>query len=1200
MPIDASLSRICSQCLCLVKGMAIIIVLLFPLPAAAEQGNIDRAKQDKVIKIGVLAHRGSAVAFKTWFPLSTYLNKKLPDYRFQIIPLNLAETRERVAQQSVDFLLTNPGNYIDLENRFNLRALATLKKKYRNHHLNEFGAVIFTRATEKKINSLADLKSKSFMGVKPGAFGGFQLAWGEFKNHHIDPFSELSELQFSGFPQSAVVVAVSKGLVDAGTVRTGILESMAEQGLIKLKDFKILNAQHKSNFPHRLSTGLYPEWPLAHLANTDQKLIKAVYQALLKMPKNIIKSGRTQITGWRSPSDYRNVHDLMRQLQVGAYKNVLTISPSLFLKNYLVWIMLAVATLVILILFMLHTLFLNRRIMLGKRDLEREVREGLELKQSLQGERNFLRTLLDNISDGVLACDKEGRITLYNRAMLSICSLNDKSIVGSHWRDLFDFYQGDSLTPLADEKSPFARILSGQSVNVQGLVIKTKKGMRHLLVSGQSLSKDSDQEMGAVFTLHDETVRIANDRRLRDSEKELRAILDSMQDTYYRTDLDGKVVRTSRSVYNMLGYTTEESLGVDMRTLYVVPGGRDKFLKTLEESNGEIQNYQMPMWHKDGHAIWVSTSAHFHYDSNGNVDGVEGVTRDITELKNAEAQIFKEKERAHITLQSIGDGVITMDVSGNIEYLNPYAEQMVGCSSDSAANMPLASLLSFTDAAKHVPLDDPVSMCLEEEQVVVFNEHVHAVRKDGARFAVKLTVSPMRDLQGRIQGVVMVLHDASEMWKMAQQLSYQASHDALTGLINRREFDQQLAQALERCRKTGRQHTLCYMDLDQFKIVNDTCGHIAGDRLLKQLSQVLVSDVRDNDVFARLGGDEFGLLLEGCSLGKAESIVEKVRKKVKGFRFTWEDKNFEIGVSIGMVPIDKDSVSVTELLSEADAACYVAKDLGRNRIHKYQQGDSELVKHKSEMQWVNRIQQALEEDRLVCYCQSIQPLECDLELYAEILIRMLDENGDIVLPGAFIPAAERYHLMSDIDRWVIRNVFAWLQKMEVGVEQHYTINLSGQSVGDNKILQFIIDNLNEFEIDPSCICFEITETAAVANLDSARDFIAHLHELGCKFALDDFGSGLSSFAYLKNLDVDYLKIDGSFVQDINNDPVDYAMVASINRIGHLMGIKTIAEFVEDSEILERLKEIGVDYVQGYNIDIPKPLSDLSAGKIARV
>jgi len=1163
---------------------AIVLLCISVIPVSAFAGQV----QVK-LNIGVLAHKGGDVALKTWTPLAYYLNNKLPKYRFSIVPLDLSETRDAIKNKRVDFILTNPGNYVALETRLKISALATLKKSYESMDIDSFGSVIFTRADNEKINSLVDIKGKTFMGVKPGAFGGFQMAWRELKDRNIDPFTEFKELQFSGFPQTAVVMAVQNGLVDAGTVRTGILEMMAAKGKIQLRDFKILNNQNNSKFPFLLSTALYPEWPFSRLSHINKKMTDEVFQALVNMPVNLIKSGRVKVTGWNKSNDYQSVHDLMKTLHVGPYKNSEVKSLWLYMKKYFLWIVLTLAVIVLMVMFMIHVIFLNRRILISKCALEQKIQESIVLEQSLFQEKTFLTAILNNISDGIIACDNNGVITLINVAATNITGLKSKDIKGMHWKACMDFYHSNGFSKMTDVDNPFNIISNENTLRNYELMFKGSSGNRNLLVNGQIIVNDKCQKSGMVLSLHDVTERLINDRRLRASEKELRSILDDMQDTYYRTNLEGYVVGISQSVTNMLGYGLEESLGIKLGDLYVDPDGRIKFMSELKANGGSVRNYQARMFHKEGHVIWVSTSAHYHYDGDGNVDGVEGVTRDITELKNAEALLFQEKERAHITLQSIGDGVITMSTSGEIIYINPYAEQMIGCSSDVAIAQPLNSFLYFSDAATQVPLNDPVERCLMEEEIIVFSEHIHAVRNDGTRFAVKLTVSPMRDVDGNIKGIVMVMHDVSEMWKMAQQLSYQASHDALTGLINRREFDSQLELALKDSQKTGRQHTLCYMDLDQFKVVNDTCGHIAGDRLLKQLSQVLVSDVRDNDIFARLGGDEFGLLLEGCPLDKVENIVEKIRKTVKEFRFSWKEKSFELGVSIGVVPVTRDSASVTELLSEADAACYVAKDLGRNRVHKYQHGDTELVKHKSEMQWVNRIQQALEENRFIAYCQLIQPIFCENKRYSEILVRMLDENGDIVLPGAFIPAAERFHLMSNIDRWVIGEVFSRLHNNSDGDDIYYTINLSGQSVGDDTMLKYILESIKEYQIDPSVICFEITETAAVANLDSARVFIDQLHDLGCQFALDDFGSGLSSFAYLKNLDVDFLKIDGSFVRDIAHDPVDYAMVSSINKIGHLMGIKTIAEFVEDADILDRLKDIGVDYVQGYHIDIPKPL-----------
>ena len=1153
-------------------------------------------RADQLIKIGVLAHRGGDVALKTWQPLAGYLDGKLPGLSFRIVPLDLSETSDVVQRHDVDFILTNPGNYISLEKKFAVHAIATLEKSYAGRRLRSFGAVIFVRADNHKIKTISDLKGTRFMGVKPGAFGGFQMAWYALKKNNIDPFTDIKELQFSGFPQSAVVMAVQNGIIDAGTVRTGVLEALAEKGKIKLEDFRILNKQRNGNFPLLLSTVLYPEWPFSRLATTPQALVDKLSAVLLTMPGDIIKIGKTRVTGWSKPHSYEPVHNLMQQLQVGPYKSDHAFTPMLVLKKYLLWVILILAFIIVMIIFLLRIILLNRKLINTAGDLEYKISESLLLEQSLNKERNFLKAILNNISDGVVAFNTKGELTLINDAGKNIAGIYELDAKNPQWQNYFDFFEVNGLTPLAQYDNPFFKVLSGQQIFNHELILKSSDLHSNILVSGQAIISDSGESLGGVLSFYDVTEKNLKDRRLRKSEKELSAILDNMQDTYYRTNLEGKVIRISQSVINMLGFEYDESLGMDLSSLYVDKEGRKKFIQKLEQSNGSVQNYQAPMWHKDGHQVWVSTSAHYHFDEDGNLDGVEGVTRDITELKNAEARLFEEKERAHITLNSIGDGVVTLNVQGCVEFINPYAEQMMGCSLESVQNQPLSDYLQFADAETHVPLENPVGKCLDEEEVIVYSDHIHAIRNDGTRFAVKLTISPMHNQSRQIIGVVIVMHDVSEMWKMAQQLSYQASHDALTGLINRREFDRQLDQAFENSKKTGIQHTLCYMDLDQFKIVNDTCGHIAGDKLLKQLSQIMVDIVREQDIFARLGGDEFGLLLSGCPLGRAENIVEKIRKVVEDFRFVWQEKSFELGMSIGMVPITIDSINVTELLSEADAACYVAKEQGRNRIHKFQHGDTGLVKHKNEMQWVNRIQQALDENRLTVYCQSIQPVSTDERHYSEILVRMLDENGDVILPGAFIPAAERYRLMTKIDLWVIQKVFSMYESYQYS-DTYFTINLSGQTVGDEATLQFILDSIIKFKVDASRFCFEITETAAVANLDSARIFIDRLHEVGCQFALDDFGSGLSSFAYLKNLNVDYLKIDGSFVRDIAHDPVDYAMVSSINKIGHLMGIKTVAEFVEDGEILQRLKDIGVDYVQGYYIDRPSLFSgDINIGK----
>lgn len=430
------------------------------------------------------------------------------------------------------------------------------------------------------------------------------------------------------------------------------------------------------------------------------------------------------------------------------------------------------------------------------------------------------------------------------------------------------------------------------------------------------------------------------------------------------------------------------------------------------------------------------------------------------------------------------------------------------------------------------------------------------------------------------------------------KLAYQASHDMLTGLANRREFEGRLERALQSAKQHERIHALCYMDLDQFKIVNDTCGHGAGDELLRRLTVLLQHCVRDRDTLARLGGDEFGVLLENCPISKAHEVAELILQTVQDFRFAWKDKTFVIGVSIGLVEISRESESVASILSSADASCYAAKDKGRNRVHVYRTEDTELLRRHGEMQWVSRITQALEQDRFRLYYQSIVPLDSSRneEIHFEVLLRMLDENDRLIPPMAFIPAAERYLQMPAIDRWVIKNTFRLChdacEAHRVGGFSTCTINLSGASLCDEHFLKFVQEQFMEYNVPPDSICFEITETAVISNLSEAIQLINQLKKLGCRFSLDDFGSGLSSFTYLKNLPVDYLKIDGAFVKDMAHDPIDFAMVEAINKIGQVMGLQTIAEFVESETILQRLKEIGVDYVQGFWIEEPRPITEI--------
>jgi len=570
----------------------------------------------------------------------------------------------------------------------------------------------------------------------------------------------------------------------------------------------------------------------------------------------------------------------------------------------------------------------------------------------------------------------------------------------------------------------------------------------------------------------------------------------------------------------------------------------------------------------------------------------------LTKVRQTANTLFRQKELAEVTLHSIGDAVITTDGAARVEYLNPVAEQLTGWTTQDAHGVPLSKVCVLIDGLTREPEPNPVERCLRECRVVGLASNVVLVGRDGKEYLIEDSAAPIRDREGNIVGAVMVFYDVTQMRHTPHLLSYHATHDALTGLVNRREFERRLADLLVRARNLGQEHAFCYIDLDQFKVINDTCGHAVGDKLLRQLTYLLQEGMRESDTLARLGGDEFGVLLENCPLDRALEIAESLRQVVKDFRFTWEGHPFDLGASIGLVLIDADSVSIEELMSEADAACYAAKEKGRNRVQVFRPGNLELARRHGEMQWVSRISHALEENRFVLYGQAITPLDGKLERHCEILLRLLDEEGKLVPPLDFIPAAERYNLMSAIDRWVISNGLAIIgQHLREHLGQPgevFCINLSGASLGEENLGHFISEQLALHQVPPHLICFEITETAAVANLDQAAALIKVLKAKGCRFALDDFGSGLSSFRYLKLLPVDYLKIDGAFVKDMVDDPVDYAMVQAINTVGHVMVIKTIAEYVENDAILGKLRELGVDYAQGYGIHKPCPMEQCLA------
>ena len=599
----------------------------------------------------------------------------------------------------------------------------------------------------------------------------------------------------------------------------------------------------------------------------------------------------------------------------------------------------------------------------------------------------------------------------------------------------------------------------------------------------------------------------------------------------------------------------------------------------------------------DGRIRWVYDFSFPIRGDSGEVTHYSGYILDITDRKNSEYEMQQQKERAEVTLHSIAEAVITTDVNGQIEYLSPRAEELTGWDCRMARGLPVSRVFSLFDYDSQMFIDEVVNQCQQSADTLHSSSDRLLSRNDGQQYTIRYSASPIMSNAGTPLGVILVFFDLTSTRDMERKLTYAATHDALTGLLNRSEFEVQLGHAIGYTASSDDQHVLLHVDIDQLKIVNDTGSHETGDELLQRFSALLRDCLRESDAIARLGGDEFGALLRNCDMKSATMLAEKILSAARTMRISSDTRVFEISSSIGMTLITNGSKSTTHAMSEADLACQAAKDLGGNRFHVYLASDEELMRRQDEMQWVSKISEAIQSDRLVLYYQPIAPIVPDGEgsVHFEVLVRMQDESGELIMPDRFLPAAERYNLMTGIDRWVVTNSFNWyaLHCECTGKRclDTMSINLSGTSITDSAFLLHIINAMKKYGVPPESICFEITETAAISNLVAASHFIHELRKLGCRFALDDFGSGLSSFSYLKNLPVDYLKIDGSFVRGMDSDDINHAMVSAIQQLGKVMGIKTIAEFVESDSVLEMLAELGVDYAQGYAIARPMPLKD---------
>ncbi|WP_404785354.1 EAL domain-containing protein [Altericista sp. CCNU0014] len=819
---------------------------------------------------------------------------------------------------------------------------------------------------------------------------------------------------------------------------------------------------------------------------------------------------------------------------------------------------------------------------------------------ALQDSEERYRSVIEALAEGIILQDSASTILASNASAeailgLSLAQMKGRSSLDPRWQAIHE-----DGSPFPGEQHPTIMTLrTGKSCrNVIMGIRKPDDRLTWISVNSQPLfHPDELLPYAVVASFSDITEQKQAKDALKQSEAELQALFAAMTDIVLVRDAQGLCLKVATTHAQGLYQPIEAMVGKTLHETFPLPQA-DAMLNYIQQALETQQTVQ-------GEYSLEMEGRQHHFSTNFSpmsADAVVLVVRDISAQKQLEQDLFEEKELAQVTLHSIGDAVITTDAEGRIKYFNPVAASLTGWNPQETAGLPFGEVFKIFNEVTGEPVENPLERALQEGHRVGLPHQTILMSLDGREIHIEDSAAPIRDREGRMMGAVMVFHDVTQARRLSQQLTWEASHDALTHLINRREFEQRVEQALASAQSQNQVHALCYLDLDRFKIVNDNCGHAAGDELLRQITVLLQTQVRKSDTLARLGGDEFGILLNECPLDQALRIANQMRECVQSFRFIWQDQTFAIGASIGLTAIDAESESLSSLLSVADAACYTAKNKGRNRVHVFQPNDRDLLQQRGEIQWASRLSRALEEDRFCLYYQPIAAVTTPAQSeHYEVLVRLIDEQGNLVAPMAFIPAAERYNLMHLIDRWVIKTLFKtqgshyreiWQQCQLEGVscDALYAINLSGASINDDQFMDFVQEQFALHQIPAPLICFEITETLAIANLTKARQFIHELQRLGCHFALDDFGSGMSSFGYLKNLPVNYLKIDGSFIRNIVKDPVDEAMVEAMVRIGHVMGMKLIAEFVENDAILERIKVLGIDYAQGYGIAAPRPLT----------
>lgn len=827
----------------------------------------------------------------------------------------------------------------------------------------------------------------------------------------------------------------------------------------------------------------------------------------------------------------------------------------------------------------------------------RDVTERKLTDRSLKDSQTRLRSLYESTPAMLHSIDAQGRLLTVSDAWLAKMGYARGEVIGRN--------SAEFLTP---ESHEYARnvvlpgyLREGRCDDIEYQMVRKDGSLIDVLLSATMERDEQGRPLRSLAILEDVTEKHAVQAALRANQERLALATQANGIGIWELDLVTRHLSWSEMMFQIFDRDPAAFNGTadDWQT-GVHPDDIAMCAQQMELAviSRQPMRFDFRIVHGDGSIHDVNASATVYYDDEGRPLRMLGTNYDVTDRKLMERELAEKHEMLRVTLQSIGDAVITTDAIGLVQWLNPVAERMTGWSNLEAHGRPLSEVFHIVDELTGTPELCPVTHCLrdtERDERENRGKLTQLTSRDGRTYGIEDSAAPIRNAQGQVLGVVLVFHDVTEQRRMGHEMSFRATHDELTGLVNRSEFEARLQRALEDSVQRDSEHALMYIDLDQFKLVNDACGHAVGDQLLRQVTELLYGCVRSRDTLARLGGDEFGVILEHCCVEKAERVAQKICDQMEEFRFVHDGRRFRVGTSIGLIPLDKRWDSPAAIMQAADTSCYAAKEAGRNRVHVWFDTDQSMRARKGEMQWATRLEQALDEDRFVLYGQRIVPILPSGEgTRCEVLIRLKDDDGSIIPPGAFLPAAERFQLASRIDRWVVRQVFTLLSSRHPALAGVHTlaVNLSGQSISDPAFQRYLLELIDSEPIDLSKLCFEITETAAITKLAEAGSFVQIMRNLGIRLALDDFGSGSSSFGYLKALQVDYLKIDGQFIKDVVSDPLDRAAVRCFCDVARVMGLKTVGEFVENDPILQELLELGVDYAQGYLIHRPEPLDDL--------